>query len=304
MTASYVKLCNSGELQLRAKLAYELMRECALCPRNCRVDRVAGKAGFCKVAEIASVASANIHTGEEPPISGTRGSGTIFFTGCNMRCKFCQNYPISQMMHGKISPPEILAEHMLGLQKRGAHNINLVNPSHVVPQFLAGLSLAAERGLTIPIVYNSSGYEGLNALELLDGVIDIYMPDIKYSESKSAEYCSGAPDYWEHVRPAIKEMFRQVGVLKTDADGIGIHGMLIRHLVLPENLSGSENVFKFIAEEISAEVPVCLMSQYFPADRACNDKILLRRITREEFAVAEKALEKYGLDGGWTQEME
>lgn len=304
MTASYIKLCDSGELRLRAKIAHELMRECALCPRNCRVDRVAGVAGFCKVADVVGVASANIHTGEEPPISGTQGSGTIFFTGCNMRCKFCQNYPISQMMNGKVSSPETLAEQMLDLQKRGAHNINLVNPSHVVPQLLAGLSIAAEKGLKIPIVYNSSGYEGLNALELLDGVIDIYMPDIKYSEREPADRCSGAPDYWDHVRPAIQEMFRQVGALKIGDDGIGIRGMLIRHLVLPENFSGSEKVFKFIAEEISAEVPVCLMSQYFPADKALEDKILSRKITKAEFEVVRELLEKYELTNGWVQEME
>jgi len=301
---AYLELSESGELARRAGRAYAAMKSCVLCPRDCRVNRLQNKKGFCGIGKVAGVASANIHTGEEPPISGTRGSGTIFFTGCNMRCRFCQNWPISRLRHGNPAPPERLAEMMLNLQKRGAHNINLVTPSHVVPQFLAGLVIAARQGLRLPIVYNSSGYEGMESLRLLDGVVDIYMPDIKYSERDSADRCSCAPDYWDAVRPAIKEMYRQAGAFEMDEEGIGRRGLLIRHLVLPGGLSGSEKVFEFIATELSADVPVNLMSQYFPADKAMGDALLGRGITREEFAEAEDALHRHGLTRGWIQYMD
>ena len=303
MRPLYTALSESGELARRAGRAYAAMKSCRLCPRDCGINRLKDEKGFCGIGKVAGVASHNLHTGEEPPISGTRGSGTIFFTGCNMHCRFCQNYPISQLRHGERASPQRLARMMLNLQKRDAHNINLVTPSHVVPQFLAGLAIAAKKGLKLPIVYNSSGYEGMEALELLDGVIDIYMPDIKYSTRDSAERCSMAPDYWERVRPAIKEMYRQVGALTMDDDGIGVRGLLIRHLVLPAGLSGSEEVFEFIANELGRDVPVNLMSQYFPADKAVGDPILGRRITKEEFAEAEKALHEYDLKEGWIQHM-
>lgn len=281
-----------------------MLKNCQLCPRLCGVNRLKGERGVCRIGKIAGVASANLHHGEEPPISGTRGSGTIFFVGCNLRCHFCQNYPLSQMGHGQPASPQALAEKMLHLQKRGAHNINLVTPSHVVPQFLAGLAIAAKRGLTLPIVYNSSGYEGMEALALLDGVVDIYMPDIKYATRDAAARCSDAPDYWERVRPAIREMYRQVGALVVDDEGIGVRGMLIRHLVLPGLLDSPDKVFEFVATELSRDVPVNLMSQYFPADRAVGDPLLGRKITKEEFAEAERALHAWGLGEGWIQEME
>ncbi len=298
---SYLDLAESGELAKRAGAAYGLMESCKLCPRRCDVNRLKGERGFCQIAKIAGVASHNLHFGEEPPVTGTRGSGTIFFTGCNLRCRFCQNYPISQFGHGEKVTPERLAQMMLNLQKRNAHNINLVTPSHVVPQFLAGLAIAAKGGLRLPIVYNSSGYEGLEALELLDGVIDIYMPDIKYVSKDAADRCSSAPDYWDHVRPAMREMYRQVGELKMDDEGIGVRGMLIRHLVLPGELTSSERVFEFVALELSKDVPVNLMSQYFPAHLAVDDPLLGRRITKDEFAKAEAALHRWGLDEGWIQ---
>lgn len=301
---SYLRLFESGELLRRVATSYAALKECHLCPRNCGVNRLRGKKGVCRVGKIAGVASANLHFGEEPPITGTKGSGTIFFTGCCLRCHFCQNYPISQMGHGLASPPRRLAAHMCELQRRGAHNINLVTGSHVVPQFLASLQIAAKDGLSIPIVYNCSGYEGLEALKLLDGVIDIYMPDIKYATREAAERCSDAPDYWDQVRPAIREMFRQVGPLEMDQNGIGTRGLLIRHMVLPGGLSSSDKVFEFIATELSTKIPVNLMSQYFPADRAVGDKILGRQITREEFAEAEAALHKWGLTEGWIQHLE
>lgn len=301
---AYLELSENGELARRAGLAFAAMKSCCLCPRLCAVDRLHGKRGFCGIAKTAGVASHNLHTGEEPPISGCRGSGTIFFTGCNMRCRFCQNYPISQLRHGIKTNPNMLAQMMLNLQKRGAHNINLVTPSHVVPQFLAGLAIAAKKGLRLPIVYNSSGYDGLETLKFLDGVIDIYMPDIKYSSRDASERCSGAPDYWDEVRPAIKEMFRQVGAFEMDKEGIGRRGLLIRHLVLPGGFSGSEKVFEFIAKELSTEVPVNLMSQYFPADKAVSDPLLGRRITHKEFEDAEDSLRRFGLTRGWIQHMD
>ncbi|MBT3182035.1 MAG: radical SAM protein [Deltaproteobacteria bacterium] len=300
---SYIQLSESGELAKRTGIAYRLMESCKLCPRECGVNRLKGVEGICKTAKIAGVASCNLHFGEEPPITGTYGSGTIFFTGCNLRCRFCQNYPISQLGHGEEVTPGRLAEMMLSLQKRGAHNINLVTPSHVVPQFLAGLTIAAKEGLTLTIVYNSNGYEGLEALRLLDGIVDIYMPDIKYASKDAGDRCSSAPDYWDRVRPAIKEMYRQVGVLEVDGDEIGIRGMLIRHLVLPGSLASSEKVFEFVATEVSTDLPVNLMSQYFPAHLATDDPLLNRHITKDEFAKAELALHKWGLDEGWIQHL-
>lgn len=300
---AYIALSKGNELARRAGRAYAAMKSCSLCPRDCKVDRLKGELGYCRIGKRAGVASANLHHGEEPPISGTRGSGTIFFTGCNMSCRFCQNWPISHLRHGKAVTPERLAQMMLDLKKRGAHNINLVTPSHVVPQFLAGLAIAAKDGLDLPIVYNSNGYEGLDALRLLDGVIDIYMPDIKYSTREAAQRCSLAPDYWEHVRPALKEMYRQVGALAMDDEGIGVRGLLIRHLVLPGGLAGSEKVFEFVATELSPDVPVNLMSQYFPAHDAVDDPLLGRGISKEEFASAEAALHQYNLTNGWIQHM-
>lgn len=301
---AYLGLSESGELARRVGRAYAALKDCRLCPRDCGVNRLMGKRGVCRVGKIAGVASANLHFGEEPPITGTRGSGTIFFTGCNLRCHFCQNYPISQMMHGGPAPPYEIAEMMLGLQRRGAHNINLVTPTHVMPQFLAGLAIAVKKGLRLPIVYNCGGYEGMDALKLLDGIVDMYMPDIKYAARDAAAKCSDAPDYWDFVRPAVKEMCRQVGPLVMDEEGVGVHGLLIRHLVLPGGLASSEKVFEFIATELSRDVPVNLMSQYFPAHIAVDDPLLGRRITREEFTEAEAVLHRWGLDKGWIQYMD
>lgn len=290
-------------LAVRAGKAYAAMKSCCLCPRNCKVNRLKGEMGVCRAGKVAKVASANLHFGEEPPISGTRGSGTIFFTGCNLRCRFCQNYPISQLCHGRQTGPGAIAQKMIALQAQGAHNINLVTPSHVVPQVLAALSIAKNLGLTIPIVYNSSGYDGLLALELMDGVVDIYMPDIKYATRDAAAHCSDAPDYWDVARVALKEMLRQVGPLEVNKDGIATQGLLIRHLVLPGDLASSEKAFEFIATRLSTRVPVNLMSQYFPAHRAVGDPVLGRQTTREEFAKAKKALCKWGLKNGWIQNM-
>ncbi len=299
----YLNLSSRGDLAKRAGQAYAAMRNCTLCPRACEVNRLKDEKGFCRTGKLAKVASHNLHYGEEPPISGFRGSGTIFFSHCNLRCIFCQNYPISQFGHGEPVTPQRLAQMMLNLQKRGAHNINLVTPSHIVPQFLAALTIAAEEGLELPIVYNSSGYDGLDALKILDGVVDIYMPDLKYVTDEPAERYSHATKYWDAATAALKEMYRQVGELQMDDDGVGVRGLLIRHLVLPGGLAGSDKVFEFIATQLSPDVPVNLMSQYFPAYKAVDDVLLGRRITREEFAAAERSLHKWKLDKGWIQRM-
>ncbi len=303
MPAKYLRLSKNGELKRRVGKAYQLLRECRLCPRNCGINRLRDEQGFCHVGKTASVASYNTHTGEEPPISGVRGSGTIFFASCNMRCSFCQNYPISQLRHGKKAPPYRLAEMMLSLQKDGCHNINFVTPSHVVPQLIAGVAIAAEKGLALPIVYNSSGYDGLESLKLLDGIVDIYMPDIKYASNMNADTYSKAPDYWDRVRPAIKEMYRQVGDLELTHDGLAKNGLLIRHLVLPNDIAVTEKVLEFIADEISVDTYISLMSQYFPAHKAVEHPILQRRVNREEFRKALDTFHKLGLTNGWLQEL-
>ncbi len=304
MPPSYLQLLETGELARRVGQAYAALRSCKLCPHECGNNRLRDELGVCRTGKVCKVASANLHHGEEPPITGTRGSGTIFFSYCNLRCIFCQNYPISQMGNGKPAPPHRLAELMLDLQKRGAHNINLVTPSHVTAQFLAGLLIAAKNGLNIPIVYNSSGYEGLEALKLLNEVVDIYMPDIKYFDDKIAQKYSGATNYHQHNCLALKEMYNQVGPLEVDENGIGTKGMLIRHLVLPGGLSSSERLFKFVANKLSPKIPVNLMSQFFPAHKAPQDEIINREITKKEFEQAEQALLKWNLTEGWIQPLD
>ena len=296
-------MLESGKLARRAGLAYLAMQNCRLCPRKCGVNRLKDEKGFCMTGKDTSVASASPHHGEEPPISGSRGSGTIFFSSCNLRCIFCQNYPISQLRHGTRATPTKLAEMMLRLQRDGCHNINLVTPSHVVPQFLAGLAIAAKAGLRLPIVYNSSGYDGMESLELLDGIVDIYMPDIKYTDDENAHCYSGAKGYWEAVRAAVKEMHRQVGNLQLGKDGLARQGLIIRHLVLPEDIAGTQKAMEFIANEISTKTYVSLMSQYFPAHKATNHPILSRRLRPKEFERAVDAFHKAGLKNGWLQEI-
>lgn len=303
MEAGYLKLFRSGELIKRVGRAYACIRSCRLCPRDCGVNRLRGQNGVCRTGKLALIASANIHNGEEPPISGSRGSGTIFFASCNMRCVFCQNYPISQMRHGKEATPFDLANMMIRLQNDGCHNINLVTASHVVPQFIAGLYIAAGMGLHIPIVYNSGGYDGMKSLQLLGGIIDIYMSDIKYSDPRMAEKYSGAPNYVKFNRIALKEMYRQVGDLKMDDNGIAVRGLLVRHLVLPENISGTRGSMNFVANEISPKTYISLMSQYFPAYTAPESEILKRKITGPEFQDAVDAFHDSGLENGWIQEI-
>lgn len=294
---------NQSQLQKRSEKAIAALECCELCPHKCGVNRLKDELGVCRIGRFAKVASHNLHFGEEPPISGTRGSGTIFFSRCNMSCIFCQNFPISHLGHGNTTKPDELAEMMLGLQKKGVHNINLVTASHVAAQFVEGFAIAKSKGLKIPIVYNSSGYDGMESLKLLEGIVDIYMPDIKYFDDKIAQRYSSAKNYWETATKAVKEMYRQVGLLKMDEDGIGISGLLIRHLILPDNLAGSEMVFEFIAKELSPKVPVNLMTQYFPAGEALKDEKINRKVTKEEFNRAKKLLLKYRLENGWVQEI-
>ncbi len=283
------------------KTAYTLLESCRVCPRACGVNRLKGETGFCGMGFRPVVSSDNLHHGEEPPISGYRGSGTIFLTGCNLGCIFCQNYPISQLGHG--NPIEIpqLADTMLRLQRAGAHNINVVTPTHFAPQIMETLLIAYEKGLNIPIVYNCGGYESHEILKLWDGIVDIYMPDMKYSDPEMAKTYSSAPDYPEVNRRAIREMYRQVGDLHVDEKGIAQRGLLIRHLVLPKNVAGTENILRFITKELSPNTYISLMSQYFPAHKAIFMPPLSRRITHAEYKKAKERLEFFGLYRGWLQ---
>lgn len=290
-------------IKSRLKEAFALLKSCQVCPRKCGVNRWKNETGFCGMGLFPVVSSDNLHYGEEPPISGFKGSGTIFLTGCNLGCVFCQNYPISQLGHGnQISIPQ-LAAMMLRLQQAGAHNINFVTPTHFAPQIMGALLIAYRKGLKIPIVYNCGGYESIAMLELWDGIIDIYMPDMKYSDPTMAKKYSSAPDYPEVNKNAVKEMFRQTGDLKCDENGIATSGLLIRHLILPENIAGSKEILRYIAEEISHNTYLSLMSQYFPAHKAMSFKQLNRRITLSEYRKAEEWFGWFGLQRGWVQRM-
>jgi len=296
-------LLSKNELADRIEAAYKLLESCRVCPRECGVNRLEdNKSGFCKSGLNPVISSVSPHHGEEPPLSGTRGSGTIFFTNCNLRCVYCQNYPISQMGNGAERTPGELACQILYLQEQGCHNLNLVTPTHFMPQILKALGIAKERGFTLPIVYNTGGYESLEALRILDGIVDIYLPDMRYSDDRIALKYSIAPHYPEINRSAIKEMYRQVGNLAVDEKGIARRGLIIRHLILPGGISGTEEIMKFLAEEVSKDVSISLMSQYFPAYKAIEMKELSRRITFAEYEEAYQIMQKYELENGWVQE--
>ena len=299
-----ISTISETELQKRVEAAYGLLEACRVCPRECGVNRLKNdKLGFCRSGLNPVISSVSPHHGEEPPLSGTKGSGTIFLTNCNLRCAYCQNYPISQLGNGTERTPGELACQMVWLQEQGCHNLNLVTPTHFMPQILKALGVARERGFNLPIVYNTSGYESLEALRLLDGIVDIYLPDMRYSDDSVARTYSAAPHYPEINRAAVKEMFRQVGNLVLDEDGIATRGLIVRHLVLPNGLSGTEGVMKFLAEEISKDVYISLMSQYFPAYKAHEFSKLSRRITSEEYEEAYHIMQKYGLENGWIQDI-
>jgi putative pyruvate formate lyase activating enzyme len=283
---SYIGLFEKKELSQRINLLNELLKECRLCPRECQVNRLDGEVGYCGAGSELMVSSAFPHFGEEPPLVGYHGSGTIFLTHCNLRCIFCQNYDISHLGKGEPITPSDMARTMLRLQNMGCHNINFVTPTHYAPQIVASLAEAIERGLCIPIVYNCSGYESIEVIQLLEGVIDIYMPDAKYMDEKFSKQFSNAPDYPEVIRKVLKEMHRQVGDLMTNSIGIAERGLLIRHLVMPGGVASSEAVLKFIAEEISVHSYINIMDQYRPEYQAYEYSEISRRITHKEYMEA------------------
>ncbi len=294
--AAYLELWRSGELKRRVAEAYARLEACDICARECGVNRLeSAEAAGCRTGERAYVSSAGPHFGEEDPLVGTGGSGTIFFAWCNLRCQFCQNAEISQLGHGREVEPEDLAEMMLHLQSQGCHNINFVSPSHVVPQILAGLLLAVEGGLHLPLVYNTGGYDSLRTLALLDGVIDIYMPDMKYADADVARRFSRISSYPTVNRDAVREMHRQVGDLVMDNRGVAQRGLLVRHLVLPEGLAGTAQIVRFLCDEVSPDTYVNVMQQYRPCYRAGDLPPLDRRITGQEYADAMRLARQAGL---------
>ncbi len=294
MKPSYLKL-SKKELKERTEKAWKLLNPCRVCPRKCGTNRLKNeKTGFCQMAKKPKISSAHPHFGEEAPLVGTHGSGTIFFSSCNLACVYCQNFEISQLRYGEEIEIKDLASKMLSLQKQGCHNINLVSPTIWVPQILKALLIAIEKGLEIPLVYNTGGYDSVGTLKLLKGIIDIYMPDMKYSDSKIAKKYSLVEDYWQVNKKAVKEMHRQVGDLEIDRKGIAQKGLLIRHLVLPNNLAGTEKVMKFIAS-LSKNSYLNIMDQYYPCHKASQYPELNRRITAKEFNQAIEIAKKEGL---------
>ena len=285
------------------KKLYNLMQKCSLCPRKCKINRLKGETGACKTATEFKVASINLHYGEEPPISGKTGSGTIFFTNCNLSCVFCQNYPISQLGNGNFITTEELANKMIILQNNGANNINLVTPTHVYPMVAKTIFIARQKGLKIPVLSNCGGYEQKEVLELMEPFIDIYMPDMKYSSNEMAKKYSKIDNYVEANRNAIKEMYRQKGTLKFDNNGIAKKGILIRHLVLPNNIAGSKKTFEFVAKEISIDTYMSVMAQYHTANISHKIELLNRKINQEEYDMVIKDFNKVGLYNGWFQEL-
>ena len=292
---AYIETNKKGLLKEKIAQAYEILEACALCPRACGVDRLSGELGICQTGEHAIVSSYNPHFGEESPLVGNHGSGTIFFARCNLLCLFCQNYEISHGGEGVPFSSEELAKTMLLLQERGCHNINFVTPSHVVPQILAALDKAIALGLRVPLVYNTGGYDRPETLRILEGLFDIYMPDFKFWDSKVAEEFSDAPDYPEVAQEALKEMHRQVGDLVMNEQGIAQRGLLIRHLVLPQGLAGTREFMRFLAKEISPNSYVNIMAQYRPCGRASEVKALRRSITDEEYQEAIQVAHEEGI---------
>lgn len=292
----YTRLHETGELKARIAQSLELLKDCRLCPRKCRIDRTKGSKGFCRTGRFAKVASFCPHFGEESPLVGRGGSGTIFFSSCNLLCSFCQNYDISHYNEGSPAGPDELAGMMLDLKRAGCHNINFVTPSHVVPQILEALPLAIEAGLDMPLVYNTGCYDRPETLSLLDGVFDIYMPDFKFWNPEYAEAYCAAPDYPEIARGAIREMHAQVGDLSIDRDGIARRGLLVRHLVMPGGIAGTREIMSFIAQEISLNTYVNIMDQYRPCHRAVHEGKISRRITQEEYLEALESARQAGLE--------
>jgi len=278
------------------------LKHCDVCPRKCGVDRAGGRIGYCRAGEGPRVYSYSAHHGEEPALSGSKGSGTIFFSHCNMKCAYCQNYYFSQLDQGEDVSIERLSKMMLELEKRGCHNINLVSPTHYLPQILRALEAAASAGLSLPIVYNTSGYELTDTIRNLDGVVDIYMPDMRYSDNRMAQKYSDAPRYVEFNRQAVLEMHRQVGELITDEEGVAKGGLIIRLLVMPGGISGTGETLRFVAEDISRDSSLSIMSQYYPTYKAYDFTELSRLVSVGEYNKVVDAVKLLGLNKGWIQE--
>jgi putative pyruvate formate lyase activating enzyme len=292
---SYVKEFESGSLKRKAERGWEILRKCSLCPRNCGINRLEGERGFCRTGQFALVSSAGPHFGEEDPLVGQYGSGTLFFTFCNLGCIFCQNYELSHYGEGRETTPEVLAGHMLHLQAIGCHNINWVTPTHVVPMLLRALLTAIPQGFHLPLVYNCGGYESPETLLLLENVVDIYMPDFKFWDSAVSQELAQAGDYPEIARSAVKEMHRQVGDLVIDQRGIARKGLLVRHLVMPNGLAETKEIMNFISKKISPQTYVNIMDQYHPCGESPRHPGINRRIYAEEYAQARQGAVEAGL---------
>lgn len=292
---SYIALYSQGLLDERIQQAVEMLKECRVCPRECLADRSVGELGVCRTGRRAELSSYHAHFGEEEPLVGRNGSGTIFITHCNLLCSFCQNYDISHEGRGHEASPDVLAGLMIELKIRGCHNINFVTPSHVIPQILEALPIAIEAGLNVPLVYNSGGYDRVETLRLLDGVFDIYMPDFKFWDNAIAERFMGVKDYADRTREAVKEMHRQVGDLVMNEEGIAQRGLLVRHLVMPEGLAGTYDIARFLAEEVSSDTYINVMGQYRPCGDAGQWPELSRPLYVEELNQAKELARKAGL---------
>ncbi len=304
---NYIALYRSGELELRTNRLEGRLASCDICPRECHINRLESEVGFCHSSHLPIVSAACAHEGEEPAIAGSKGSGTVFFGNCNMRCVYCQNYQISQNWEKQKSKEidcHTLAERMLYLQDDiGCQNINFVSPSHFVPQLVRAVLEAVPMGLRVPLVYNTSGYDSIASLKELDGIISIYMPDLRYASDEWADKFSHTPYYVARARQAIREMYRQVGNLVTDEFGRAQRGLIVRHLILPNGLAGSEESLTWLAGELSPAVTVSIMSQYLPLHRAQQIPLLSRRISTAEYKTVLQLLYDIGLENGWTQEM-
>jgi putative pyruvate formate lyase activating enzyme len=304
---SYLHL-SAGDWRLKREFFADRFNPCRLCPRHCGADRENDRPGVCRAGREVKVASHNLHFGEEPPISGCRGSGTVFFSGCTLKCLFCQNYPISQLFHGEFYSVEQLAGIFLALQKRGSHNINLVSPTPYLHHIVSALEIARAKGLNIPLVYNTSGYERAEVVAQLEGIIDIYLPDLKYGSSESSRLLalklSGAGDYFEHAAAALAEMFRQTGPPRLDKNDVAVRGTVIRHLIIPGHTGNSLEVLQAIAASDFHDAWLSLMSQYFPAHRASGCPPFDRRLAPEEYRLVRDEALKLGLENGWFQEMD
>ncbi|MFZ5351855.1 MAG: radical SAM protein [Bacillota bacterium] len=292
---SYMDLLSRGELENRVIRLRGMLKNCVLCPHQCQVNRLKGQRGFCRTLDKAVISGAEAHFGEEKELVGKYGSGTIFFSHCNLSCVFCQNYEISHCGEGREVTAQQLADSMLYLQNRKCHNINLVSPGHIVPQIVEAVFIAAKNGLRIPIIYNTNGYDLTDTLKLLEGIIDIYMPDIKFSDNEKAQKYLGVKNYYDIAKEAVREMYMQVGDLKTNENNIAYRGLMIRHLVMPMNIAGTDKIMRFIAEEISKETYVNIMSQYYPSHQAYAYEELRGRVAKKVFSDALESAKAAGL---------